>query len=156
MSQEQLKRYTVIEKTLEGIMTIREAAEVLDLSDRQGYTPEKRSERKPPTDKISFINRWYLIWCGERDLNPHGHPIRPSNVRVCQFRHPRIFLPCNFRLYYVYKFQSIIIFLSVSDFCKLVHHGLLVMYAACFGIYDSPPLLCKKSIKYVAIVHDKC
>ena len=35
MSQEQLKRYTVIEKTLEGIMTIREAAEVLDLSDRQ-------------------------------------------------------------------------------------------------------------------------
>ena len=35
MSQEQLKKYTVIEKTLEGIMTIREATEVLDLSDCQ-------------------------------------------------------------------------------------------------------------------------
>lgn len=35
MSQEQLKRYTVIEKTLEGSMTIREAAEHLSLSVRQ-------------------------------------------------------------------------------------------------------------------------
>lgn len=35
MSQEQLKRYTVIQKTLEGTMTVKEAAEVLDLSARQ-------------------------------------------------------------------------------------------------------------------------
>ena len=35
MSQEQLKRYTVIEKTLEGSMTIGEAAEHLGLSVRQ-------------------------------------------------------------------------------------------------------------------------
>jgi len=35
MSQEQLKRYTVIEKTLEGSMTIREAAKHLGLSVRQ-------------------------------------------------------------------------------------------------------------------------
>jgi len=35
MSQEQLKRYTVITKTLEGSMTVKEAAEVLDLSARQ-------------------------------------------------------------------------------------------------------------------------
>ncbi|MBZ4645904.1 MAG: Integrase core protein [Clostridia bacterium] len=35
MSQEQLKRYTVIGKTLEGSMTIREAAEYLGLSARQ-------------------------------------------------------------------------------------------------------------------------
>lgn len=35
MSQEQLKRYTVIKKTLEGIMTVKEAAEVLGLSDHQ-------------------------------------------------------------------------------------------------------------------------
>jgi hypothetical protein len=27
-------------------------------------------------------------WCREGDLNPHGNPIRPSSVRVCQFRHP--------------------------------------------------------------------
>ena len=35
MSQEQLKRYTVIEKTLEGSMTIGEAAKHLGLSVRQ-------------------------------------------------------------------------------------------------------------------------
>ncbi|NSW92884.1 MAG: ISNCY family transposase [Firmicutes bacterium] len=35
MSQEQLKRYTVIEKTIEGSMTVREAAEHLGLSVRQ-------------------------------------------------------------------------------------------------------------------------
>ncbi|MCG9967436.1 ISNCY family transposase [Pelotomaculum terephthalicicum JT] len=35
MSQEQIKRYTVIEKTLEGSMSIKEAAAVLDLSERQ-------------------------------------------------------------------------------------------------------------------------
>ena len=28
------------------------------------------------------------FWCREGDLNPHGNPIRPSSVRVCQFRHP--------------------------------------------------------------------
>ena len=32
----------------------------------------------------------FIKWCEERDLNPHGITIRPSNVRVCQFRHPHI------------------------------------------------------------------
>ena len=35
MSQEQLKRYTVISKTLEGSMSVKQAAEVLGLSVRQ-------------------------------------------------------------------------------------------------------------------------
>ena len=30
------------------------------------------------------------IWCGKRDLNPYVKDTRTSNVRVCQFRHPRI------------------------------------------------------------------
>ena len=30
------------------------------------------------------------LWCGHRDLNPDVVDIRPSNVRVCQFRHNRI------------------------------------------------------------------
>ena len=29
------------------------------------------------------------LWCGHRDLNPDVIDIRPSNVRVCQFRHDR-------------------------------------------------------------------
>ena len=30
-------------------------------------------------------------WCEKRDLNPYGESTRPSNVRVCQFRHSRIY-----------------------------------------------------------------
>lgn len=29
-------------------------------------------------------------WCERRDLNPYGITTRPSNVRVCQFRHSRV------------------------------------------------------------------
>ena len=32
----------------------------------------------------------FLFWCGRRDLNPYGKTTRPSNVRVCQFRHFRV------------------------------------------------------------------
>ena len=31
-----------------------------------------------------------LSWCEKRDLNPYGVTTRPSNVRVCQFRHSRM------------------------------------------------------------------
>ena len=30
-----------------------------------------------------------IFWCGRRELNPYGKTTRPSNVRVCQFRHSR-------------------------------------------------------------------
>ena len=30
-----------------------------------------------------------LFWCGNRESNPYGKTTRPSNVRVCQFRHSR-------------------------------------------------------------------
>ena len=30
-----------------------------------------------------------FCWCGRRDLNPYDGITRPSNVRVCQFRHSR-------------------------------------------------------------------
>ncbi len=33
-----------------------------------------------------------LRWCERRDLNPYGGTTRPSNVRVCQFRHSRLLL----------------------------------------------------------------
>ena len=29
------------------------------------------------------------LWCGKRDLNPYIKDTRPSNVRVCRFRHSR-------------------------------------------------------------------
>ncbi len=46
-------------------------------------TPTPRKwERTQTTSPFPFP------WCREGDLNPHGNPIRPSSVRVCQFRHP--------------------------------------------------------------------
>ncbi len=30
-----------------------------------------------------------VCWCGKRESNPYGKTTRPSNVRVCQFRHSR-------------------------------------------------------------------
>src|SRR3989449_2830538 len=44
-------------------------------------TPRKFG-RAQTTDPAEFS------WCRARDLNPHGKPIRPSTVRVCQFRQP--------------------------------------------------------------------
>ncbi|SHM58256.1 hypothetical protein SAMN05660826_01403 [Caldanaerovirga acetigignens] len=46
MSKEQLKRYTVIQKTLEGAMTIKEAAVFFEPKCTQGNTPDIRSEGK--------------------------------------------------------------------------------------------------------------
>ena len=42
--------------------------------------------------KAAFVFRQIttsFFWCEGWDLNPYGMPIRPSNVRVCQFRHHR-------------------------------------------------------------------
>src|SRR5213593_5024817 len=44
-------------------------------------TPRKFG-RAQTTDPAEFS------WCRARDLNPHGKPIRPSSVRVCQFCQP--------------------------------------------------------------------
>ena len=33
---------------------------------QSGWPPRKQ---KPPTDKISFINRWYMIWWAIQDSN---------------------------------------------------------------------------------------
>ena len=47
----------------------------------------KRQNEKARINPCSF---W---WCGHRDLNSDGVTIRPSNVRVCLFRHDRLTLP---------------------------------------------------------------
>ena len=46
--------------------------------------PVFRHKNKEPTLKCKFF-----IWCERRDLNPYGITTRPSNVRVCRFRHSR-------------------------------------------------------------------
>ena len=52
------------------------------------------------------------FWCGRRDLNPYVGNTRPSNVRVCRFRHSR-----RHDMYYTrkkcvcqYLFESFLIF----------------------------------------------
>ena len=44
--------------------------------------------KKQKADKLKVH---LLFWCERRDLNPYGITTRPSNVRVCRFRHSRIF-----------------------------------------------------------------
>ncbi len=44
-------------------------------------------------NKHRIICAYFFLWCGHRDLNSDGVTIRPSNVRVCLFRHDRLTLP---------------------------------------------------------------
>ena len=48
-----------------------------------------KGNKKRRTDTFLCIKFCVLIWCGRRELNPYGKTTRPSNVRVCQFRHSR-------------------------------------------------------------------
>ena len=43
------------------------------------------STKKASTDVLAFL------WCEKRESNPYGITTRPSNVRVYQFRHSRIY-----------------------------------------------------------------
>ena len=58
------------------------------------FLTQKPSRVQAPTflQKIKeTTQKCYLFyWCERRDLNPYGITTRPSNVRVCRFRHSRI------------------------------------------------------------------
>ena len=41
------------------------------------------------TKKSRATSALLFCWCGRRDLNPYVGNTRPSNVRVCRFRHSR-------------------------------------------------------------------
>ena len=53
-----------------------------------------------------------LFWCEKRDLNPYGVTTRPSNVRVCQFRHSRISVTYATLILYYKSFELSIAFLK--------------------------------------------
>ena len=42
-----------------------------------------------PNKKDRVVKLCLFCWCGKRDLNPYIKDTRPSNVRVCRFRHSR-------------------------------------------------------------------
>ena len=46
--------------------------------------------RQIKTQKNTAYRSMPYFWCEKRDLNPYGVTTRPSNVRVCQFRHSRV------------------------------------------------------------------
>ena len=48
-----------------------------------GFNRSHKNKKRISGWKSSFC------WCGRRELNPYGKTTRPSNVRVCQFRHSR-------------------------------------------------------------------
>ena len=70
------------------------------------------------------------LWCEKRDLNPYGVTTRPSNVRVCQFRHSRLRrgrLPLRRCILYTIVFVlSIVFFIFIKKFLSrnsLPPHG---------------------------------
>ena len=58
---------------------------------RTVFYAQTLSGSSPAQNKKEPLLRLFLIWCERRDLNPYGITTRPSNVRVCRFRHSRIF-----------------------------------------------------------------
>ena len=59
------------------------------LNNLQGGSSSSVSAKKEKT-RTKFV--LIFLWCGHRDLNSDGVTIRPSNVRVCLFRHDRLTL----------------------------------------------------------------
>ena len=59
------------------------------LNNLQGEFKFGVRRKKKKHEKFVLI----FLWCGHRDLNSDGVTIRPSNVRVCLFRHDRLTLP---------------------------------------------------------------
>ena len=59
------------------------------LNNLQGEFKFGVRKKKKKHEKFVLI----FLWCGHRDLNSDGVTIRPSNVRVCLFRHDRLTLP---------------------------------------------------------------
>ena len=101
-----------------------------------GKLIRKRYGRHLPS--ISF-------WCEKRDLNPYGVTTRPSNVRVCQFRHSRIFCRLSatdsiihYPLLFVNTFfEFFLLFFNVSimpkkSFTKVPNLSILSMIVLCF------------------------
>ena len=54
------------------------------------YTAPTSSPTTLIKQKQPEINSSCFVWCGRRDLNPYVGNTRPSNVRVCRFRHSRV------------------------------------------------------------------
>ena len=53
------------------------------------YIPQHKVRKKNKSLNRTLWFNLDLYWCGRRELNPYGKTTRPSNVRVCQFRHSR-------------------------------------------------------------------
>ena len=65
------------------------------------------------------------FWCGRRELNPYGKTTRPSNVRVCQFRHSR---GARYRLYTI----QIDLSTPFSKKNKKIFHGIFSLLTTPF------------------------
>ena len=52
---------------------------------RNGFCIPSRHTKQ----KAEYLLVLCFCWCGRRELNPYDEITRPSNVRVCQFRHSR-------------------------------------------------------------------
>ena len=94
-------------------------------TNRNFYAEHKRASQtrsKPsPHQQKGYDTRSYpFCWCGRRELNPYGKTTRPSNVRVCQFRHSRdSFSIIHDQIRFVKSFFHFFVILFIDYFCFL-------------------------------------
>ena len=87
----------------------------------------KIKSKSEPLTCNKYMVRIILIWCEKRDLNPYGVTTRPSNVRVCQFRHSRIYCCLHNAIIILQSFFIVNTFLkkSFKYFCCFFYKKLL-------------------------------
>ena len=103
-----------------------------------------------PESSASANSATSACWCEEWDLNPHGITIRPSNVRVCLFRHLRK----TTLKYYTFCFQisQAILENCQKNFCKLLFDEIIVNYSESAGGFFFPffvNMFCNSSVGHV-------
>ena len=111
--------------------TFGDAIRLRQFHTRQGVMPYQACGLNKNNLNRPFRFNLGYFWCGRRELNPYGKTTRPSNVRVCQFRHSRNGFSIIHDVFAFVKpfFQILKRFLkSFFDFGKGVHFQIFLLY----------------------------
>ena len=109
-----------------SVIRVRETTNVArtDALRRVGSRSVARDKTKRTPDGV------LLFWCEKRDLNPYGVTTRPSNVRVCQFRHSRVCHRSNGNIYIIHFFSKMSI--PFSNFFEKIYYFFVLFFLSYF------------------------
>ena len=89
-----------------------------------------------------------FCWCEKRDLNPYGVTTRPSNVRVCQFRHSRVCYRSNGNIYIIHFFSKMSI--PFLNFFEKFYYFFAHIFTRCFYVKSIVNFTVPCSRKYLS------